>query len=73
MRIASLIEVPARRLSPGMELLDEDGAVVEVVRAKLQRRFGFGIQVVRVWLRDRNGKRTDGWVHPDDLIPIVSR
>lgn len=73
MGIAALVEVPAHRLSPGMQLLDEDGAIVEVVRAKLQRRFGIGKEIVRVWLRDRHGEHEAGWVPPDQLVPIVTR
>ncbi len=72
MGIRALIEVPARGLSPGMRLLDEDGAIVEVTRAELQRRWGVGAQIVRVWLRDRHGEREAGWVPPDQLVPILS-
>ena len=73
MGIAALVEVPGRRLSPGMQLLDTDGAIVEVVRAKLRRRWGVGGEIVRVWLRDRDGEREAGWVPPDQLVPIFTR
>jgi len=55
-----------------MRVLADDGRVLEVVRARIARRFGIGERLVRVRVRDRDGGHDDGWLDPDALVPIVT-